>query len=169
MKLDDTSINKNRTIKIFSDVSDLYEMSFNLYRNYFPCDIVPNYLPQQIKTQIISKQIKRIQNEFAIERNVKLNEMRKIVSKDSYKNYLNLIDTNAENNYDGDYEDNEEEDDNIYADNNNDDDDSNDENYFKNDYPDQSESESFDNIENDSYNDEYYHNKYGNEIIEDDE
>ena len=171
MKLDDTSINKNRTIKIFSDVSDLYEMSFNLYRNYFPCDIVPNYVPQQIKTQIITKQIKRIQNEFSIERNVKLNEMRKIVSKDSYKNYLNLIDTNAENNYDGDYEDNEEEDDNIYGDNNNnnDDDDSNDENYFKNDYPDQSESESFDNIENDSYNEEYYHNKYGNEIIEDDE
>ena len=164
MKLDDTSINKNRTIKIFSDVSDLYEMSFNLYRNYFPCDIIPNYYPQQIKTQIITKQIKKIQNDFSIERNIKLNEMRQIVSKDSYKNYLNLIDTNAENNYDGDYEDNEEED-NMYGDND-DDDDSNDENYFRNDYPDKSESDSFDNIENDSYNEEYYHNKYDNEIIE---
>ena len=161
MKLDETSINKNRTIKIFSDVSDLYEMSFNLYRNYFPCDIIPNYYPQQIKTQIIAKQIKQIQNEFSIERSVKLNEMRKLVSKDSYRNYLNLIDTNGENNYDGDYEDNEEED-NIYGD----DDDSNDENYFRNDYPDKSESESFDNIENDSYNDEYYRNKYDNEIID---
>ena len=68
------SKNKNKGIKIFSDMS-VSEISKNLFKNFYPC-LLPPYYPEQIKEQIIDSQLDKLIFNFNNSRNDKSTKMK---------------------------------------------------------------------------------------------
>lgn len=152
--------NKNKGIKIFSDMS-VSEISNNLFKNFYPC-LLPPYYPEQIKEQIIDSQLDKLIFNFNNSINDKSTKM-KIKINQSMDYLRELAEKQGEwisNEYNEQlYDDHIGNDLEDY-----DESDSNNENNSRNTYPEEESSENENDDENNfNYDDYVYNDDYPDE------